>query len=62
MGLSPRLFDLVESIDPFGATIAEKAPERVKLAQQRIREDAGGKLPKYPLKGTDKVKAPLIET
>ena len=58
---NPRLFDL-ESSNPFGATIAGKAPERVKLAQQRIREDAGGELPKYPLKGTDKVKAPFIET
>ena len=58
---NPRLID-IESSNPFGATIAGKAPERVKLAQQLIREDAGGELSKYPLKGTDKVKAPFIET
>ncbi len=54
-----RLFDL-ESSDPFAATVAERAPERVKLAQSRILEDAGGELPKYRLKNTDRVKAPFI--
>ncbi len=54
-----RLFDL-ESSDPFGETIAHRAPERVKHAQRRILEDAGGELPEYPLKNTDKVKAPFI--
>jgi len=55
-----RLFDL-EAGDPFQKTVAKQAPERVKQAQQRILEDAGGDLPKYPLKSTDKVKAPFIE-
>jgi arylsulfatase A-like enzyme len=58
-GDNPRLFDL-EATDPFGETIARKAPERVRLARQRILEDAGGKLPAYPLRDTDKVKAPSI--
>jgi len=40
----------------------DDAPERVRLAQRRILEDAGGNLPQYPLKATDKVKAPFIET
>lgn len=55
----PRLFDL-EADDPFGKTIAKEAPERIKLAQKRLLEDAGGALPAYPLKGTDKVRAPFI--
>lgn len=55
-----RLFDM-EASDPFQRIIAKQAPERVKLAQRRILGDAGGKLPKYELKGTDKVKAPFIE-
>jgi arylsulfatase A-like enzyme len=54
-GNNPRLFDL-EADKPFERTIAGKAPERVKLAWQRILEDAGGKLPIYPLRDTDKVK------
>lgn len=54
-----RLFDL-EADKPFAKTIAMKAPERLKLAQKRILADAGGKLPEYPLRGTDKVKAPFI--
>ena len=54
-----RLFDL-ESSQPFGETIAKRAPERLQLARSRILEDAGGELPKYPLKNTDKVKAPFI--
>ena len=37
-----------------------QAPERVKLAWQRILEDAGGKLPVYPFRDTDKVKGPMI--
>ncbi len=56
-----RLFDL-EASEPFRENIAKKAPERVRLAQRRILEDAGGNLPQYPLKATDKVKAPFIET
>lgn len=56
---NPRLFDL-ETTKPFDATIAAKAAERVKLAQRRILEDAGGQLPSYPLTGGDKVKAPFI--
>jgi arylsulfatase A-like enzyme len=56
---NPRLFDL-EATDPFGKSIAKQAPERLKLAQQRILEDAGGKLPVYPLRETDRVKAPFI--
>jgi arylsulfatase A-like enzyme len=55
-----RLFDM-EASDPFQRIIAKQAPERVKLAQRRILEDAGGELPKYELKGTDKVKAPFVE-
>jgi arylsulfatase A-like enzyme len=58
-GANPRLFDL-EADKPFGKTIANKAPERIKIARSRILEDAGGKLPVYPLKPTDKVKAPFI--
>jgi arylsulfatase A-like enzyme len=58
-GENPRLFDL-EATEPFAATIAARAPERIKLAQRRLLEDAGGKLPVYPLKDTDKVKAPFI--
>ena len=54
-----RLFDL-ESSEPFSETIARRAADRVRLAQSRILEDAGGELPKYPLKNTDKVKAPFI--
>ncbi len=54
-----RLFDL-EASDPFGQTVADQAPERIRLAQARIVEDAGGELPKYALKNTDKVKAPFI--
>ena len=54
-----RLFDL-EASDPFARTIADRAPERVRHARRRILEDAGGNLPKYPLKNTDKVKAPFI--
>lgn len=38
---NPRLFDL-ESSDPFGATIAGKAPERVKLAQQPFAKTPAG--------------------
>jgi len=56
----PRLFDL-EATKPFSRTIAKEAAERVLLAQKRIVEDAGGELPKYPLKGTDLVAAPFIE-
>jgi len=58
-GNNPRLFDL-EADKPFAETIARKAPERVKLAWKQILEDAGGKLPEYPLKDGDKVKAPFI--
>jgi arylsulfatase A-like enzyme len=58
-GNNPRLFDL-EAGQPFAETIAKKASERVKLAWKRLLEDAGGKLPEYPLKETDKVKAPFI--
>jgi arylsulfatase A-like enzyme len=54
-----RLFDL-ESSNPFGETIARRATDRAKHAQRRILEDAGGELPKYPLKNTDNVKAPFI--
>ena len=54
-----RLFDL-ESSDPFSETIARRASDRVNLAQRRIMADGGGELPKYPLKNTDKVKAPFI--
>ena len=54
-----RLFDM-ESSDPFGETIARSAPDRVRQAQRRILQDAGGELPKYPLKNTDRVKAPFI--
>ncbi len=54
-----RLFDL-ESSEPFGETIANRSVERVRLAQRRILGDAGGELPKYPLKSTDRVKAPFI--
>jgi len=56
----PRLFDL-EADDPLSETIAKKAPQRIKRARDRILADAGGKLPAYPLKGTDKVRAPFIE-
>jgi hypothetical protein len=56
-GDNPRLFDL-EADRPFGQSIAKKAPERLRRARQRILEDAGGKLPEYPFKETDKVKAP----
>jgi arylsulfatase A-like enzyme len=56
-GNNPRLFDL-EADKAFARTIARSAPERVKLARQRILEDAGGRLPEYPLRATDKVKAP----
>ena len=55
----PRLFDL-EASDPFSRTIARDAGGRVALARKRILEDAGGALPKYPLRGTDLVKAPFI--
>jgi len=58
-GTNARLFDL-EASDPFSASIAAKAPERVALARKRIVEDAGGDLPDYPLKPTDQVKAPFI--
>ncbi len=58
-GAHPRLFDL-EADEPFQRTIAEKAPDRIKLARSRILEDAGGSLPVYPLKGTDRVRAPFI--
>jgi hypothetical protein len=58
-GDNPRLFDL-ESDKPFEVTIAKKAPERIKKAWDRILADAGGKLPIYPLKPGDKVKAPFI--
>lgn len=54
-----RLFDL-EASDPFQATIAAKAPERIALARRRILEDARGELPVYPLTGMDKIKAPFI--
>ena len=54
-----RLFDM-EASEPFGQTIADRAPERVRLARERILEDAGGELPKYQLKNTDRVKAPFI--
>lgn len=55
----PRLFDM-EADDPFGKTIAKQAPERIARAWKGILADAGGKLPQYPLKGTDLVKAPFI--
>lgn len=55
----PRLFDL-EASEPFGRTIARAAAERVALARKRILEDAGGALPRYPLRGMDLVKAPFI--
>ena len=58
-GDNARLFDL-EADKPFEQTIAKKAPERIKRAWERILEDAGGKLPIYPLKDADKVKAPFI--
>jgi arylsulfatase A-like enzyme len=58
-GDNARLFDL-EADKPFEQTIAKKAPERGKRAWQRILEDAGGKLPIYPLRDGDKVKAPFI--
>jgi arylsulfatase A-like enzyme len=58
-GDNARLFDL-EADEPFARTIAAKAPERAKQARERILEDAGGKLPIYPLKDTDKVKGPSI--
>jgi len=54
-----RLFDL-ESSHPFSETIARRASDRVNLAQRRIMRDPGGELPQYPLKNTDKVKAPFI--
>jgi arylsulfatase A-like enzyme len=54
-----RLFDL-EASEPFSRTIAREAADRVALARRRILEDAGGALPKYPLRGTDLVKAPFI--
>jgi arylsulfatase A-like enzyme len=58
-GENARLFDL-EADKPFEQTVAKKAPERIKLAWNRILEDAGGKLPIYPLRDTDKVKGPMI--
>jgi arylsulfatase A-like enzyme len=58
-GDNARLFDL-EADRPFEQTIAKKAPERIKRAWDRILGDAGGKLPIYPLKELDKVKAPFI--
>jgi arylsulfatase A-like enzyme len=58
-GENARLFDL-EATEPFARTIAAQAPERIRLARRRLLEDAGGKLPAYPLKDTDKVKAPFI--
>lgn len=58
-GGNPRLFDL-EADKPFEQTIAKKAPERIKKAWDRILADAGGKLPIYPLKPGDQVKAPFI--
>jgi arylsulfatase A-like enzyme len=58
-GDNARLFDL-EADQPFGRTIAGKAPERVRQARDRILADAGGRLPAYPLRDTDKVKAPFI--
>ncbi|MBI3680560.1 MAG: sulfatase-like hydrolase/transferase, partial [Acidobacteria bacterium] len=54
-----RLFDL-EASEPFQTNIAARAAERVKLAGQRILEDAGGRLPVYDLTAMDKVKAPFI--
>ncbi|MEZ5365733.1 MAG: sulfatase [Bryobacterales bacterium] len=56
---NPRLFDM-EASEPFSKTIARQAAERVALARKRILEDAGGTLPKYPMRGTDTVKAPFI--
>jgi arylsulfatase A-like enzyme len=58
-GENPRLFDL-EADKPFDATIAKKAPERIKKAWDRILADAGGKLPVYPFRDTDKAKGPNI--
>ncbi len=58
-GANARLFDL-EADKPFEQTIAKKSPERIKRAWDRILADAGGKLPIYPLKDSDKVKAPFI--
>jgi arylsulfatase A-like enzyme len=56
---NPRLFDL-EASEPFSRTIAKEAADRVALARKRILEDAGGALPKYPIRGADLVKAPFI--
>jgi arylsulfatase A-like enzyme len=58
-GDNARLFDL-EADKPFEQTVAKKAPERIKRAWERILDDAGGKLPIYPLTDADKVKAPFI--
>jgi len=58
-GDNARLFDL-EAERPFARAVAKKAPERVKRAWQHILADAGGKLPVYPLKPTDRVKGPSI--
>lgn len=55
-----RLFDL-EASEPFRENIARRAAERVQTARQRILEDAGGRLPAYPLRPTDLVKAPFID-
>jgi arylsulfatase A-like enzyme len=58
-GDNARLFDL-EADKPFEQTVAKKAPERIKRTWERILDDAGGKLPIYPLTDADKVKAPFI--
>ncbi|MEZ5353076.1 MAG: sulfatase [Bryobacteraceae bacterium] len=43
-GSEPHLFDL-ESSQPFGALVQDRAPERVAMARRRIVEDAGGEVP-----------------
>jgi hypothetical protein len=58
-GDNARLFDL-EVDKPFEQTIGKKTRERMERAWQRILDDAGGKLPVYPLRDGHKVKAPFI--
>ena len=52
--------EFLEADEPFERTIVQEAAGRVARARRRILEDAGGTLPKYPLRGTDLVKAPFI--
>ena len=56
---NPRLFDL-EGSEPFAESVAARAGDRMRLAQRRILEDAGGSLPAYQFNRTDMVKAPFI--